>query len=167
VLIADDLLGRKKEGARDRRSVKINPSILGTTPVDSQPDFFISGIPRASLGTHLPELGTDLVTALASLNVDDFAVGRQGGGGEEERVSRRVVVCRLLLDPKNKKTEAYVFARARARTLSSVCRRLQSTTGEGLVVQGCRGTHRILYEGEFVGGFEATNIVNPPGLIAI
>jgi len=44
--------------------------------------------------TYLPELGTNLVTALASLDVDDFAVGGRGGrNGRRQSPCAECVEC--------------------------------------------------------------------------
>jgi hypothetical protein len=80
MLVADHLWGRKKKGGEGDDQISKKIPLWGRgAAVDLL--FPFPGLPPALRLTHLPELGTDLVTALASLDVDDFAVGRQGGRG--------------------------------------------------------------------------------------
>ena len=38
--------------------------------------------------THLPEFGTDLVTALSALDVNDFTASKNSGGNVRDRAER-------------------------------------------------------------------------------
>jgi len=39
--------------------------------------------------THLPEFGTDLVTALSALDVNDFTASKNSGGNVRDRAKRK------------------------------------------------------------------------------